>query len=195
MKHVIYIPHLGQENMLSQQLAHAFAKHHCDMDKEEKDTTMIVQYGSNLKPLELITPTDVLQIMFTPIQNLHAPLHAQTNAKELLEQVPMLIHHLLHDGLNPDGCTIQLYTLEHSDQNADIVKEIANHLVAISKTKNVSVEWHIIPMLSQLDREQLNQIFQPNITCHGAIHAIVQDSGEVKLIETSGLSTRSGEFH
>ncbi len=195
MKHVIYIPHLGQENMLSQQLAHAFARHYCDMDKQEKDTTMIVQYGSNLKPLELITPSDILQIMFTPIQNLHAPLHAQTSSKELLEQVPMLIHHLLQDGLNPDGCTIQLYTLEHSDQTAEIIKQIAQHLVVIKKTKNVCVEWHIIPMLSHLDKEQLNQIFEPNLTCHGAIHAIVQDSGEIKLIESRGIYTRSGELH
>lgn len=194
-KHVIYIPHGGQENLLSQQLAHAFAKHHCDFDKQENSSTMIVQHGSNLKPLELITPTDTLQIMFTPIQNLHAPLHGQTCAKDLLEQVPMLINHLIQDGLQPDGCTIQLYTLEHSDQNADVVKEIAKHLLAIAGTKNLSIEWHIIPMLSHLDREQLNRIFEPNITCHGAIHAVPQSSGEVKLIETNGLYTRSGEFH
>ena len=82
-----------------------------------------------------------------------------------------------------------------SRQVQKIVKEIANYLVASSKTKNISIEWHIIPILSQLDREQLNQIFEPNITCHGIIHAIVQASGEVKLIETGGLYARSDEFH
>jgi len=194
-KHVIYIPHLGQENLLSQQLAHAFAKHHHEFDKSDNETTLIVQYGSNLKPLELITPTDTLQIMFTPISNLNAPLHTQTNAKDLFDQIPMLINHLLQDGLHPDGCTIQLYTLEHSNQNADIVKEIAKELVTLTGTKNLSIEWHIIPRLTNLDREQLNQIFEPKITCHGTIHAVPQVSGEVKLIETNGVYTRSGELH
>lgn len=156
---------------------------------------MIVQYGSDLKPLKLITPNDVLQIMFTPIQNLHAPLHSQTSAEGLLNQVPMLIKHLLQDGLNPDGCTIQLYTLEHSDQNADVVKEIAKSLLNITNTKNLSIEWHIIPRLTNLSHEQLHRIFEPKITCHGIIHAIPLKNGDVKLIETNGIYAGWGEVH
>jgi hypothetical protein len=195
-KHVIYIPHLGREDLLSQQLAHAFAKHRGEFDKDGTDATMIVQYGLNLKPLELITPTDILQIMFTPVQNINMPLHAQTNAQKLLDEVPMLIKHLLQDGLNPDGCTIQLYTLEHSDQNAEIVKEVAKKLMAITHTKNLSIEWHIIPRLSSLTADQLNRIFQPNITCLAIIHAIPLDNGEIKLIEIKGgYVTKSVNLH
>ncbi|MBP9721601.1 MAG: hypothetical protein KBD64_00410 [Gammaproteobacteria bacterium] len=198
--HVIYIPHTGQENVLSQQLAHAFAKFRCASIKGTENTTMVVQYGSNLKPLEFLTPKDTLQILFTPIHNLKAPLHTQTNAKELLRQVPMLINHLLQDGLDPTGCTIQLYTLQHLDQNAELIKETARELVALTHTENLTIEWHVIPKLTSLTQEQLNQIFDPNITCQLAIHAFLQElqadeSAKIKLIETHGAYTYSQDLH
>lgn len=193
-KHIIYIPSLGQEYLLSQQLAHAFAKHNYDINGDSSPT-IIAQYGSDLKPLELVTPRDTLQIMFTPITDLYAPMHNQTSNKELIEQVPTLINHLLQDGLHPSGCTIQLYTLEHAGQNAELLKQIANQLITKTKFNNFSLEWHVIPRLKNLSNEQLDKIFEPNITCKATIHAIMKTSGDIELKEFSGIYLRSDSFH
>lgn len=193
-KHIIYIPNLGQEYLLSQQLAHAFAKHNYDSHGGAQPT-IIAQYGSNLKPLELVTPKDTLQIMFTPIADLYAPMHNQINNKQLLEQVPMLINHLLADGLHPNGCTLQLYTLEHLEQNNIILKEIAKELISKTKFTNFSLEWHIIPRLKNLTNDQISKIFEPHITCQSTIHAITRDNGEIELKEFSGIYIRSDSFH
>jgi hypothetical protein len=193
-KHIIYIPNLGQEYLLSQQLAHAFAKHNYDSNGGTSPI-IIAQYGSNLKPLELVTPTDILQIMFTPISDLYAPMHNQVNNQQLLEQIPMLINHLLQDGLHPNGCTIQLYTLEHNDQSTIILREIANELIKKTKFINFSLEWHIIPKLKNLTHEQLNKIFEPQVTCRATIHAITKLNNEIELKEFSGIYIRSDNFH
>lgn len=193
-KHIIYIPNLGQEYILSQQLAHAFAKHHCEETSDE-DPTIIAQYGSNLKPLELVSPKDTLQIMFTPISDLYAPMHTQTTTNDLLKQVPMLINHLLQDGLDPSGCTIQLYTLEFNGQNTDVLNEIARELCCNNNFKNFTIEWHVIPRLKNLSNEQLDKIFQPSITCQASVHAVGSNSDDIKLIESSGLYIRSENIH
>lgn len=193
-KHIIYIPSLGQEYLLSQQLAHAFAKHHCD-ETGDNSPTIIAQYGSNLKPLELVTPKDTLQIMFTPISDLYAPMHTQTNTNKLLKEVPILINHLLQDGLNPNGCTIQLYTLEHNNQNTEVLNEIAKELIAETKFNNFSIEWHVIPRLKNLSNEQLSMIFKPSVTCKATVHAIMESDGHTKLVESSGVYINMDSLH
>ncbi len=193
-KHIIYIPNTGQEYILSQQLAQAFARHNYDKVDEECPI-IIAQYGSNLKPLELVTPKDTLQIMFTPISNLYAPMHTQTTSEDLRAQIPMLIDHLVQDGLNPNGCNIQLYTLENSDQDTVILKTIADKLIADAHFLNFSLEWHVIPKLRNLSHEQLSRIFQPQITCQATVHAVTDKQGKTKLIETSGLQLNSDKLH
>ncbi len=182
--HVIYIPHSGHENVLSQQLAHAFAKYRCDGIRNIETVTMIVQHGADAKPLEGLASQDTLQVLFTPIYNLNAPLHTQTSYIELLRQLPMLITHLLQDGFTPSGCTIQLYTLEHSDQSSSIIKKLAEELVAAIKIENLTIEWHIIPRLTSLTHEQLNQIFEPTQTLQTIVHAFLQEDGKVKILES-----------
>lgn len=193
-KHIIYIPNTGQEYVLSQQLAQAFARHNYDKINDESPI-IIAQYGSNLKPLELVTPKDTLQIMFTPISNLYAPMHTQTTSKDLHDQIPMLIEHLVQDGLTANGCNIQLYTLEHSDQDTEVLKDIANKLIKDANFKNFSLEWHVIPRLRNLSHEQLSRIFQPQITCQATVHAVTDKQGKTKLIETSGLHLNSDKLH
>lgn len=193
-KHIIYIPSTGQEYILSQQLAQAFARHNYEQVTDD-GPIIIAQYGSNLKPLELVSPKDTLKIMFTPISDLYAPMHTQTSSRELSNQVPMLVDHLIKDGLTSNGCNIQLYTLEHGDQDSRILKTIAVKLINEAKFKNFSLEWHVIPRLKNLSHEQLSRIFQPQITCQATVYAITQKNGQTKLIESSGIQHDSDSLH
>lgn len=192
-KHIIYIPLLGQENIFSQQLASAFARHHIDRDPQTTNT-ILVQYGSQLKPLELVTPVDTLQIIFTPINNITSPLHGQTTPYELLEKVPELVNHLLQDGFDPNGKTIQLYTIEHHDQNLEIMREIARKLISDTDITNLILEWHVIPKLTQLSPEEINKIFLPSLTYRATIYSIV-NNGYIKLAENRDIYIRSNLTH
>lgn len=195
-KHIIYIPDVGQKYVLSQQLAHAFARHNYEhQNKDEEKPIIIAQYGSNLKPLELVSPKDELQIMFTPITDLHAPMHTQTSANDLLSQVPILIEHLVQDGLNTSGCTIQLYTLEYNGQDTTILKEIANQLVEAANFNDFTIEWHVIPKLKNLSHEQLSKIFQPQITCQATVYAVTGKNGKSKIVESKGSFYKTDDLH
>jgi hypothetical protein len=134
----------------------------------------VVQHGLknfNLKPLEMVTPNDVLQIIFTPIENLNAPLHDQIKNQKLTNQISGLVSNIIEDGLQPDNCTIQFYTLAHADQNVSLIQELAKDFFLFSKTANLTIEWHIIPKLDNLSSEQISRIFQPTITCYAIYHA------------------------
>lgn len=200
-KHIIYIPHNGQENLLSQQLAYAFAKHYSNKseykDNNEQrpnyNSTMIIQYGSNLKPLTIVNPNDTLQIMFTPVENLNAPLHEQVKIYDLLNQIPDLVEHLIKDGFAPNNCTIQLYTLQHADQDPILIEKLVNNLIKTENNiNNLIIEWHIIPKLLNLSSEQISRIFEPKITCQAVYHAIYNNN-KVQIIEADNHG--SNIFH
>jgi len=192
-RHIIYIPLLGHENIFSQQLASAFARHHIDSDPRTTNT-ILIQYGSQLKPLELVTPIDTLQIIFTPIHNITSPLHGQTSPNELLQKVPDLVNHLLQDGFDPNGKTIQLYTIEHYDQNIEIIREIARKLILCTNIKNLILEWHVIPKLTQLSPEEVSKIFLPNLTYRATVYSIEHD-GRIELAENRDIYVRSNLSH
>ncbi len=179
-KHFIYIHNDTQEDLLSVQLAHAFAR----FRYENGVSSYIVQYGSHLSPLKIAQDSDTLQIIFTPVRDLKGPLHEQTDISTLLHEVPALISHLKNDGFHANGCRIQLYTLEQKGPQETILQTVAQLLTQALPDISFSLELHVIPKLKNLQEDELGRIFNTKMTYRDTVH-VIREAHQTKMIASN----------